>query len=131
MDDPRPLCNFHSSIQYTKSKYPQKYLTFCLFPSLFLPESQDRRMFLARIVDCSEITVLARIAECLELKIVSAVTWISLSIKFVVFASTMKKKHARNLTVASHRHPTELACNYHGFQQSRHNAYHCSLILIT
>ena len=42
------------------SKCFLKCLTFCLFP------------------------LLARIAECLEIKTVSAVKWISLSIKFVV-----------------------------------------------
>ena len=65
-----------------------KCLAFCLFP------------LLARITECSlaesqnaskEITVLARIIECLEIKIVSAVTWISLSIKFVVMRQRWKR----------------------------------------
>ena len=59
----------------------------------YLPESQKL---------CLEITVLARlIADCLEIKIVSAVNQICR------FASTMKKKFTRKLTVACHRHPTE------------------------
>ena len=55
--------------------------TFCVFSQL--PESQN---VLGRIAECLEIAVLARIAELqfLEIKIVSAVTWISLSIKFAV-----------------------------------------------
>ena len=63
-----------------------------LIAKCFLPDSQ--KLFL-------EITVLARIAECLEIKIVSAVNQICF------FASTMKKKFTRQLTVACHRHPTE------------------------
>ena len=61
-------------------------------------------MFLARIAETilRNYTVLARlIAECLEIKLVTAVNQICR------FASTMKTKFDRKLTVACHRHPTE------------------------
>ena len=59
---------------------------------LFIPSPcQNRRMFIGRITECLKITVLARIIECLEIKIVSAVTWISLSIKFVVMRQRWKR----------------------------------------
>ena len=63
-------------------------------------------MFLVRMAECLEITVVARIAEFRNKK-VSAVTWISLSIKFVVLRRQEKKERWANLTVACHRHPTE------------------------
>ena len=62
-------------------------------------------MFLARIAEIilRNYTVLARlIAECLEIKLVSAVNQICR------FAVTVKKKFVRKLTVACHRHPTEI-----------------------
>ena len=78
------LCSI-SSIHNVEMPSKMSYLLFISSPC------QNRRMFLARIAECLEITVLARIAECLEIKIVSAVTWISLSIKFVVLRRRWKE----------------------------------------
>ena len=95
------------NIQYTMSKCLLKCLTFrsSLFALLArIAESQNRKMFLARIAEIilRNYTVLARlIAECLEIKLVSAVNQICR------FAATMKKKFVPKLTVACHRHPTE------------------------
>ena len=74
---------------------------------LSLAEWQNRRMFLARIAEYLEITALARIAECLEIKIVSAFTWISFSIKFVVLRRRSKRNPGQNFTMACHMQPTE------------------------
>ena len=69
------------------------------FYFLSLPESQNvpcqSRRFLWNYSFCQN----QRIAQCLEIKILSAVTWISLSIKF---ASTKEKKPSHNRTVACH-----------------------------
>ena len=93
-----------SSIHNVEMPFKMPYLLLMFISSPQLPESQT-------IATCSlpesqklclEITVFARlIAECLEIKIVSAVNQICR------FASTMKKKFTRKLTVACHRHPTE------------------------
>ena len=99
-----------SSIHNVEMPSKMPYLLFMFISSPQLPESQT-------IATCSlpesqklclEITVFARlIAECLEIKIVSAVNQICR------FASTMKKKFTRKLTVACHRHPTELPISKH------------------
>ena len=71
-------------------------------------------MFLARIAECLEITVLARIAESQNLRMFRNKNSFSCHVDFIVnqicrFASTMEKKPGRpNLTVACHRHPAEL-----------------------
>ena len=95
------------SIQYTINVEMPSKISYLLFMFISSP-CQNR----SRIAKCSlsksqklclEIIVLARlIAECLEIKIVSAVNQICR------FASTMKKKFTRKLTVACHRRPTEI-----------------------
>ena len=62
-----------SSIHNVGKPSKMSYLLFISSPC------QNRR-----IAERLEITVLARIVKCLEIKIISAVTSISLSIKFVV-----------------------------------------------
>ena len=71
------------SIRYTISTCLLKFLTFCYF--LSFPEAQDREMFLATIA---------------EIMLENYSPWL--------LASTMKKKCNRKLTVACHRHHTEL-----------------------
>lgn len=83
-------------IQHTKLKH-LKCLTFCLFP------------ILARIAECSRQNrrMLGNYSPCQNRRMFRKK--ISVINQVCRFASTMKKKCSRNLTVAHHRHPPELA----------------------
>ena len=112
VNNPRTLCNFHNSVQYTKSKHFLKRLTFFLFPehvhvasstTLYtqaaqsLPETQNLSKLHYLLLLLSKSCHLACTSKFNPIKIVSAVTCTSLSMKFAVLRREWKRDPRQTL----------------------------------